>query len=181
VADYPWEPSGGRPHPGYDVLVLNDQTEWPAADRTTMEKVVDAGRGIVVLHNALGDNQTWPWWYREVTGGLLMLNAQEGMKKSEMSSSSLALRPAGKHPILRDVEPFTLAKEECYRGMWQAPGITPLLQTTRSARDKTVAWIGVHPKARVVCIQPGATAETHRDLNYRKLVRNSILWASGRI
>jgi hypothetical protein len=180
--DYPWEPSGGRPHPGYDVLVLNDQLDWPEAARQNAQKALDVGRGVVLIHNSLGDNQSWPSWYKEVTGGLLVLDDREGMKKSTITrSGKLDLSPAGKHVILRDVGPFTLAKEECYRGMWQSPKITPLLQTTSAASDKTVAWIGLHTTARVVCIQPGGTPETHRNREYRKLVRNAILWAGRHI
>lgn len=180
--DYPWEPSGGRPHPGYDVLVLNDQIEWPENARQIVQQAVDLGRGFVLIHHSLGDNQTWPWWYREVTGGLLVLNDRDGMKKSSISkASSLEVHPVGKHPMLRDIGPFHLVNEECYRGMWQSPQITPLLQTDSPASDKTIAWIGHHPKARIVCIQPGEAPETHRHPAFRKLVRNSILWAAGRL
>ena len=76
---------------------------------------------------------------------------------------------------------FSLANERVYKNMWQSPKITPLLQTTHSGSDSTVAWVGVHPSARVVCIQPGMSRETHRNPAYRMLVRNSILWAAGRI
>ena len=81
--DLPWIPSttiqagvrsllpGGAPV--FSVLLLNDQIEWPDDTRANIQKAVEAGKGIVVIHNALGDNQTWPWWYQEVTGGLLAL------------------------------------------------------------------------------------------------------------
>jgi hypothetical protein len=65
--------------------------------------------------------------------------------------------------------------------MWQSSKITPLLTTSHSGSDSTIAWIGVHPTARVVCIQPGASRETHRNPAYRMLVRNSILWAARRM
>jgi hypothetical protein len=180
--DWAWEPSGGRPHPGYDVLVLNDQVNWPDAARQNAQKALDLGRGIVLIHNSLGDNQDWQFWYQQVTGGLLVLDDRDGMKKSVITPSGrLDLRPVGDHVILRDVGPFTLAREECYRGMWQSPKITPLLQTASTASDRTVAWVGLHQTARVVCIQPGGTPETHRNHEYRKLVRNAILWAGRHI
>lgn len=181
-ADYPWEPSGGRPHPGYDVLVLNDQTNWPESQRTAARQAVEAGRGIVVLHHALGDNQDWPWWYEEVTGGQLVLADRGAVRTSTVArAASMAVRPAGAHPILRHVPPFTLTNEDTFEGMWQSPKITPLLQTSQRGSDATVAWVGVHPTARVVCIQPGASRETHRHPAYRMLVRNAILWAGRRL
>lgn len=180
--DYPWEPSGGRPHPGYDVLVLNDQMDWPENTRKLAQQAVEAGRGFVLLHHSLGDNQDWPWWYEEVTGGLLVLKDQSGRKASSISTAAkLDLRPVSKHPILRNVGPLTLTNEQVYKNMWQSPKITPLLQTSYNGSDTTVAWLGVHPTARVVCIQPGTSRETHRNPAYRMLVRNSILFAAGRI
>lgn len=93
--------------------------------------------------------------YEEVTGGLLVLDNQNGKKSSTTSTAAkLDVRPTGKHSILRNVGPFTLANEEVYKNMWQSAKITPLLQTTHSGSDSTIAWIGVHPTARVVCIQP---------------------------
>ena len=179
--DYPWEPSGGRPHPGYDVLVLNDQMNWPENTRALAQKAIEAGRGFVLLHHSLGDNQDWPWWYEEVTGGLLVLTDQNGRKASTISTAvKLDIRPAAKHPILRNIAPFSLANERVYKNMWQSPKITPLLQTTHGGSDSTIAWVGVHPTARVVCIQPGTSRQTHRHPAYRMLVRNSILWAAGR-
>ena len=180
--DYPWEPSGGRPHPGYDVLVLNDQMNWPEATRDLAKQAVEAGRGFVLLHHSLGDNQDWPWWYQEVTGGLLVLADQSGMKQSTVSrAAKVDLRPAGKHPILRNIPAFSLTNEEVYKGMWQSPKITPLLQTGAAGSDATVAWVGVHSQAKVVCIQPGSSRETHRNPVFRMLVRNAILWSAGRL
>jgi Trehalose utilisation len=178
--DYPWEPSGGRPHPGYDVLILNDQINWELAQRTSIEKALAAGRGVVVLHYALGDNQDWAWWYQEVTGGLLALSDLPDMKKSTISApTKLDVRLAGKHPILRNIEPFSLSDEQAFKGMWQSPKIKPLLQTDSPGSDTTVAWVGVNPK--VVCIQMGASRDTHNNAMYRMLLRNSILWAAGRL
>jgi hypothetical protein len=197
--DYPWDPSGGRGDPGFDVLILNDQSEWSAGDPTTapsnslhapdgttrgnIQKAVGMGKGLVVLHHALGDNNTWPWWYQQVTGGLLVLdNNSNGMKKTEVIKGlPMDVNPVGDHPILTGVRPFHLEGEDAYRGMWQAPGVTPLLETSSSKSDKVIAWIGPSTTSRVVCIQPGASASTYRNPNYRRLVRNSILWSTGRL
>ena len=117
-----------------------------------------------------------------MTGGLLVLSDRNGMKRSTVATgATLDVRPAGKHPILRHIRPFTLANEETFKGMWQSPKITPLLQTSNAGSDSTIAWVGIHPTARVVCIQPGTSRETHRNASYRMLVRNSILWAAGRL
>src|SRR3954471_495975 len=126
--DMPWEPSttihtGVRSlmpgeAPLFSVFLLNDQTNWPEDVRPTVQKNIEAGKGFVLMHNALGDNQDWPWWYREVTGGLLVLDDHDGMKKSTITpSATMEVRPVGDHPITRDVGLLHLVKEESYRGM----------------------------------------------------------------
>jgi hypothetical protein len=190
--DVPWIPStevttgvrklmpGGNPV--VNVMILNDQSEWPENFRALVQQAAEDGMGFVVIHNALGDNQTWPWWYEELTGGRLILADQNGAKKSVVTPKvSLELRAVSRHPIVQDIGPLHFANEDAYKGMWQSPKITPLIETSSSASDRVVAWIGPHAKARVVCIQPGAASETHRDPEFRKLVRNAILWAGGRL
>jgi type 1 glutamine amidotransferase len=41
-----------------------------------------------------------------------------------------------------------------------------------------MAWSG---PARVVYIQLGHGTEAHRDAGYRTLVRNALMWVSGRL
>lgn len=190
--DLPWIPSttissgvrslmpGGAPV--FSVLLLHDQLDWPEDARQNVQRAVEAGKGIVVIHHALADNQSWPWWYQEVTGGLLVLGDGAGLKKSTITpSATVDVRPAGNHPIVRDIGPMHLVREETYRGMWQSPKITPLLESSSPGSDKVVAWIGPNEKARVVCIACGSAPETHRNPAYRQLVRNAILWAGERL
>jgi hypothetical protein len=180
--DYPWDPSGGQGDPGFDILVLNDQLDWAEDARKNIEKAVQEKKGIVLIHHSLSDNQDWPWWFEKVTGGLCVLDDRNGRKKSTMTRSvPLQVELAEKHPILEGVKPFELTGETAYCGMLWSSEITPLLRTTSSGYDKTVAWIGPSSGTRVVCIQPGGASSTHRNENFRKLVRNSILWCAGRM
>ncbi len=188
----PWEDPGGEPNyyptvwynagPGPDVLLLNDRADWLAEEHAPVEEFLNAGRGLVVLHNALADNNNWPSWYRGVTGGLQILSDHDGLRTSVAKQNvSLRMHPSGQHPITQGIQPLQLSKEEAVKGMWQAREITPLLETDNKESDKVVAWIGIHPKARVVCIQAGTSTETHAMQPYRMLIHNSVLWAAGRL
>jgi hypothetical protein len=191
--DMPIIPSVGIPmgvntltRPSPSVVLLNDQTEWIASSRRSIESAFNANDellGIVVFHNALGDNQTWPLWYQEITGGLLVQNEQNGLKKTTITrSASFEVHPVGNHPIVQDVPKFQVTGEDAYKGMWQSPKITPLLEATGASTDRVVAWIGPNPsKGRVVVIQPGTSSETLRHPAFHKLVRNTILWAGYRL
>ncbi len=181
--DYPWDPVARRPNPGFDILVLYDQLDWPEpAQKNITRAIQEKAAGFVVIHHALGDNQAWPFWYQDVTGGLLVLGEKSGMKPSTIRRGvTLDVVPVGDHPILDGIGPMRLQNETAFKGMWQSPKVTPLLRTSNAASDATVAWVGVHDKSRVVCIQPGAARETHYNPMFRRLVHNAILWTAGRL
>jgi hypothetical protein len=180
--DYPWDPSTGMGNPGSDILVLNDQVDWTEKARQNIQNAVSQKKGFVILHHALGDNQNWPWWYEEVTGGLLVLDDQSGKPKSSFSArNSVDVELLGDHPILTGIRPFRLNEESVYHRLWRSPKISPLAVTRDTEGSHPVAWIGPSTTARVVCIQLGSSTDTFRNVNYRKLVRNSILWCAGRL
>src|SRR5262245_53811527 len=66
-----------------DVIVTNDWITggWPESDRAKMVKHLDAGKGVVVLHHAVGtNNDQWAWWSEEVIGCYLYNPNVPGMK-----------------------------------------------------------------------------------------------------
>jgi hypothetical protein len=183
------------PHPfakinnpgGPDVVVLEDWQPlgWTLEDQAPMQKFLETGKGLVVLHHAVGDNNNWPFWYENVTGGLLNQTKIPGMLESGLRQfPRQTLTPAMDHAIVRDVKPFTLPPDELFYNMWFSPKIQVLLRTNdpEMANVKgTVAWLGVHPTARVVCFQPGHTDVVNVDPRYRHVVHNMVRWAGGKL
>ena len=54
----------------YDTLVLYDYSQdLDKAGRKNLRDFVEAGKGVVVLHQAIADYNDWPWWWQEVVGG----------------------------------------------------------------------------------------------------------------
>lgn len=164
----------------YDVVVLYDLSqELSPAGRTNLQAFVEGGKGLVVLHHALADYQDWEWWWREVVGGRYVLKDEPGFKGSDYRHDEwMIIEPTGAHPITGEVGPMRLY-DETYRGVWMAPGIRPLLRTTNPTSDAVVGWISPWTKSRVVCLQPGHGAASHRHPAYRKLVQNAVEWAAG--
>jgi type 1 glutamine amidotransferase len=171
--------------PGPDVLVLYDfQMEgYNDTDLRSIRKYVDSGKGLVVLHHALCDNQRVSWWREEITGGSLIQIGIEGVKFSRLKQFPVqTIQPVGDHPIVRGLPPFMLPRDEVFVDMWMSPKITPLLQSSDpNLSNKTIAWIGVHPKGRVTCLQPGHTGQVCAHPRYRQMVHNMILWSGGKL
>jgi hypothetical protein len=170
-----------------DVIVTNDWITggWPEADRAKMVKHLDAGKGVVVLHHAVGtNNDQWPWWSEEVIGCYLYNPNVPGMKTQARLKQFVrqTVSPVGNHPIVRGIEPFVLPWDETFPNMWISPKSTVLfVSDDPSFNNPALGWVGPHPKARVVCFQPGHTRDVSQDPNYRHVVHNMILWAGGKL
>ena len=160
----------------FDVIVLYDMIVegLEAKKRENLKQFVEAGKGIVVLHHAIGDYVDWPWWYDEVTG--VKYDAKTLKWKHDETMNVKVVR---KHPVTAGLDSFTI-HDETYKGSTISAKTVALLETDHSGSDKAVAWLGVSDKARVVTIQLGHDHAAHENPSYRRLVRNAVLWAGGR-
>lgn len=179
-----------NPHPGAfhsdmrkntDVLVLYDMTDMDGEnERGHLREFLDAGKGMVVLHHAVIDNQHWPWWYEEVIGGRYLLAAEGNQRASTYRHDvPMTVRARGGHPVTEGLAEFSIV-DEVYNFMWRSPRSRVLLEADKPEGEKAVAWIGPWEKSRVVVVQLGHGKEAHENANYRRLVHNAIAWAAGR-
>jgi len=163
----------------YDAVVLYDLADADEAERANLRRYLEAGKGLVVLHHAIADNQDWPWWYEEVVGGLYRLKPSGAQPASKYQHDvDFEVRPVGKHPILDGVGPFRI-RDEAYKDMWRSPKTQVLLETDQPLNDKALAWVSPYAKSRVVYIQLGHDHYAHENPSYRRLVKNAIAWAAG--
>jgi type 1 glutamine amidotransferase len=180
-----------RPHPGVfdgdlrsrvDVLVFYDMAQ--ARDigergQANLRSFLESGKGLVILHHAMFDYLDWDWYTREVSG----VRQDENRDRSRpdyLHGVKQEIRTVARHPMLSGVGPFTIV-DETYRGLIFAPQDTILLRTDHASSDGPVMWVSPYPKSRVVGIQLGHDESAHLDPNYKRLVRNAILWAGGRL
>ena len=86
-----------------DVIVTNDWItgQWPERDRANMVKHLDAGKGLIVLHHAVGtNNDAWAWWSEEVIGCYLYNANAQGMKTQARLKQFVrqTIKPVGDSP-----------------------------------------------------------------------------------
>ena len=166
----------------YDVLVLYDlSNEITDAEKTRLRDFVESGKGIVVLHHAIADYQTWEWWHKEVVGGKYLLKTEGGMPASTyIHGEEQCVRVVDKHPITARLGAMHLW-DETYKGMWISPDVTVLLRSDNPTSDGPVAWVSPYPKSRVVYIQLGHGESAHLYPAYRTLVQDAIRWSAGKL
>jgi type 1 glutamine amidotransferase len=168
----------------YDVVVLHDLGEKIGEpEQANLKGFVDSGKGVVSIHHAIVDYTSWPWWYERVIGGKYFVEPAAGHARSRYHEGvELIAGPVkgSRHPVLRGVPPIVV-RDEAYKDMWRAPGISVLMETDNPENDAPVVYTGPHPKARTIYIQLGHGTETFRHPGYRKLVYNAILWSAGRM
>ncbi|MBI5280967.1 MAG: ThuA domain-containing protein [Candidatus Solibacter usitatus] len=167
----------------YDVIVLYDtiQTEaLPEKHRQNLRDFIESGKGLIILHHAIADFQSWEWWWKEVVGGRYVLKAEPGYEASKyLHDVELVVTPKPGHAITKGLPQMRLF-DETYRQVWRRPDVQPLLTTDHSTSDVEIGWVSPYQKSRVVYLQPGHGRESHEQPWFRQLVRKSILWSAGR-
>lgn len=166
---------------GVQVLVLYDMIPSLEPEKQkVLRDFVEAGKGIVVMHHAVADYLDWPWWSENVSGARYILNPDaDGKKSSYAHDQIVAVRPVAQHPVTAGIGAFKIL-DETYKDMWFSPKIQVLLETDNPTSDRAVAWVGPCTTSRVITIQLGHDRHAHGNPSFKKLIRNAILWSSGR-
>lgn len=171
---------GGDIRKRADVLVLYDMMRsLDEKRRTNLRNFVESGKGVVVLHHAIGDNVDWPWWYEEVVGGRYLFEPVNGKASSYRHDEEQTIRVALAHPITKGLGTFRLF-DETYKDLWISPKVKVLLRSDNPTSDGPVAWLSPYAKSRVVYIQLGHDRNANLHPMYQQLVRNAIRWAAGK-
>jgi hypothetical protein len=167
--------------PNYDVLVLADYSqEISPAARAHLRDFAEAGKGVVVLHQAIASYAGWPW-YRDLVGGRYVARAESGVPPSTSRQGEDLMIVAGpqKSPMVSGIVPMHL-RDEAFKGMQVAGDVKVLLTTEDPNSDRPIAWISPYAKSRVVYIQLGQGREVFTYPGYQRLVKNAVLWTAGR-
>lgn len=165
-----------------DVVILVNRSATLGPDgRRHFQSFAEAGRGIVILNQAMANYPDWPW-YRKLAGGRYLDAPADGFPSSGFRlQEQIIAYPVGRHPITARLEGRAFHMlDETYCRMDIATDNTVLLQTRNSTADGPLLWISAYAPARVVVILPGFGHGAHLNLAYRFLVEDAIRWAAGR-
>ncbi len=136
---------------------------------------------LVVLHHSICAFDDWPE-YRNVIGGKYFLKAAviDGVEYPpsgylhDLKFSVNVVDP--RHPVTKGITDFEIL-DETYSGFYVHPQSQPLLTTDESSSTPVIAWTKKYGKSQVVTIQIGHDANAFANPNYRKLLKQAVVYS----
>jgi type 1 glutamine amidotransferase len=163
---------------------------WSDEAKAAVEDYIEQGRGgWVGLHHAtlLGEFDGYPmWqWFSDFMGGIRFKNYI-----ARRVSGTVIVEDAS-HPCFKGVPPsFVVDEEEWYTyDRDPRPNVHVLARVDESSYtppsdikmgDHPVIWTNEKMKARNIYFQIGHHPSLFDNDNFKRMLRNSILWAAGR-
>jgi type 1 glutamine amidotransferase len=170
----------------YDVIVFYSMTqEISQKRRQNFLKLLDRGVGVVALHHIMCAFQEWPefkniigtkYYLKDTTEDGVMCKAGSYQHDIDMPISVVDKQ----HPITEGMGDFVI-HDEGYKNCWFDRDNHVLLIADHPASDKTVCWVRNYGRSRVCTIQLGHDSKAYENRNYRRLVKQAILWAADRL
>ena len=163
----------------YDVIVLHFMN-WEVPDpgpkaRANLKRVVQSGRGLVLVHFACGAFQDWPEF------GKLAGRAWDPKLRGHDPHGKFAVKITDdRHPVMKAMKEFETV-DELYTCL---AGETPIkvLATARSKvddKDYPMAFVLDYGKGRVFHSVLGHDVQALDNPEVGRLYRNACAWAAG--
>jgi hypothetical protein len=165
----------------YDVLVFYHM--WQDITNEQAQIFVECirqGKPVVVLHHSICAYDDWPE-YLNIIGGKYFhkpttVNGKEYPACSYIHDLHFNVKIANpKHPVTKGLKDFEIF-DETYKGYYVEDGVTPLLTTDEPSSTPVIGWAKKYGKARIVTLQSGHDVPTFENPNFRKLLRQAIIW-----
>jgi type 1 glutamine amidotransferase len=160
----------------YSMLGFRDKgkVRYPDKPVQTMDGVLDAGIGVVMLHHAILSYTNWDLW-RDMVG----LDAESFTGYSHDETMRIAVADS-EHPITQGVADWEMVDETYEMGEPDADSHV-LLTTDHAACMKTIGWTRQVQNSRVFNLQSGHDNHTWVDENFQAVLLRGIQWVAGRI
>jgi len=170
----------------YDVIVLYNMSQRISEKRRkNFIDILNKGKGLVVLHHAIGAFDDWGE-YEKIIGARYLhkegvRNGVTYKKSSYKHDVDFRVNVAQKqHPVTHGINDFEI-HDETYKGCFFQKDNNILLTTNESTSDRPICWTRKYGNSKVCYIQLGHGPEAYNNENYRALVANAIKWSAGRI
>jgi type 1 glutamine amidotransferase len=165
----------------YDVLVFYHMWQQITDEQAkAVTECIREGKPVVALHHSICAYDSWPEYVRIIGGKYFHQPSTIDGKLYPASSYIHDLHFNVKivnpeHPVTKGLKDFEIF-DETYKDYYVEPDVTPLLTTEEQTSTPVIGWTKTYGQARVVTLQSGHDAPTFENPNYRKLLKQSIMW-----
>ncbi|MBN2634064.1 MAG: ThuA domain-containing protein [Bacteroidales bacterium] len=165
----------------YDVLVFYHMWQTITDEQSViLEDCIRKEKPVVALHHSICAFDDWPGYW-EIIGGKYFLK--------ETTYRGIVFKPSSyihdlrftvkivdpRHPVTKGIQDFEIF-DETYKDYYVDENVTPLLTTDEPTSTTVIGWTKKFGKSKIVVLQSGHDAPTFENPNFRKLLRQSILW-----
>jgi len=167
----------------YDVLVFYHMWQTITDDQKEIfADCIRKGKPVVALHHSICAFDDWPGYWNIIGGKYFHKPTTVGGKEypacSYIHDLHFKVKNVNrKHPVTKGVPDFDIF-DETYKGYYVADNITPLLTTEEPSSEPIIGWAKTYGKSRIVVLQSGHDTFTFENPNYRKLLKQAIVWVS---
>jgi len=167
----------------YDVLVFYHMWQTITDEQAKLfTGCMKEGKPLVVLHHSICAFDGWNEYIRIIGGKYFhvptVVDGTEYPVSSYEHDRNVPVQIVDTlHPVTRGLRDFVLF-DETYKDFYVLPGVVPLLRTNDPTSTPVIGWTHRYGKSRVVTLQSGHDSPTFRDENYRRLLRQAILYVN---
>lgn len=164
----------------YGVLIFLNRNGagLSSTQQTAVENFVQAGKGVVVIHEGLAATSGWTWW-DDLTGAYL------GTQISSESGKVIVADPA--HPATRNLPQEWTFTESWYNLASNPRGSVHVLATLEESTvtgsgmgyDHVVSWAQDYNGGRVFCTSLGSSNALYNNSQFLEHLLGAIEWAGG--
>ena len=139
--------------------------------KAAIERLIEQGQGIVILHHALLAWEKWDLWNQLIGFNNRDFRYQEGLHlEIEVGDE--------RHAITQGISDFAIVDEGyVLHGNYDGEG-TVLMTTDHEDAMDQVAWARQHGKCRVFCLALGHDNVAWSNPGFREILRRGIVWSA---
>ena len=165
----------------YNVLVFYHMWQTITEEQAkNFSDCIRGGKPVVALHHSICAFDDWPEYWNIIGGKYFHKETAFKGKVYQPCSYIHDLRftvkvSDPKHPVTKGVADFKIF-DETYKGYYVEEGVKKLLETDELSSTPVIGWAKQYGKARIVVLQSGHDVPTFENADFRKLLRQAILW-----
>jgi hypothetical protein len=167
----------------YDVLVFYHMFQKITDEQAKVfTECIQNGKPVVALHHSICAFDGWPGYW-DIIGGkyfhaVTTYRGKEYQPCSYIHDLHFNVKVVNpKHPVTKGITDFEIF-DETYKGYYVEEGVTPLLTTDEPKSTPVIGWAKKFGKSKIVVLQSGHDTPTFENPNFRKLLKQSIIWVS---